>query len=632
MIKIKIEGMGIMEFPEKSRAIDVLKKISPEKEDSVIACEINGSAKDLSAEIPENASLKFLTFDDEAGMVIFRHSTAHLLAHAVVTLFPDARPTIGPVVEEGFYYDFSFRPFTAPELDDIEKKMCEIRDRSLPVERIEISMEQARKMFAGNKFKLEMIEEMGETGITAYRQGDFMDLCRGPHVPNTKSLKSFKLFKLAGAYWRGDSKREQLQRIYGISFTDDEKLSEYFKRMEEAKNRDHRRIGTEMELFSFHEEGQGFPFWHPKGTVLFNTVVEYWREAHRKAGYVEIRTPQILNRNLWERSGHYGHYLKNMYFTMIDETEHAVKPMNCPGGLLVYRNRIHSYREFPLKMAELGLVHRHELSGVLHGLFRVRAFTQDDAHIFCMPSQLKDEIIGVMNLLFEIYSTFGFKDVHIELSTRPESSIGSDEQWHASEESLGNALKEKDVAYKLNPGDGAFYGPKIDFHIKDCMGRLWQCGTIQVDFSMPERFDAVYEGHDGARHTPVMVHRAILGSIERFIGIITEHYAGKFPLWLNPSQIKILPISENQHEYSEKIMQKMKDQNLRVYADYRNETLNRKVREAQLERYNYQCIVGAREVEAGTVSVRTRKNENLGSMPVEDFINKCLDEIAARTE
>ena len=458
-----------------------------------------------------------------------------------------------------------------------------------------------------------------------------MDLCRGPHVPSTGVLRAFKLLKVAGAYWRGDQRNKQLQRIYGVSFPDQERLRAHLLALERAKERDHRKIGQEMDLFSFHDEGRGFPFWHAKGMVLRNAVVDYWREVHRRYGYVEIQTPMILNRVLWKRSGHYDHYRRNMYFTEIDEVAHAVKPMNCPGGLLVYKTRLHSYRELPLKVAELGLVHRHELSGVLHGLFRVRAFTQDDAHIFCTPEQVGEQVGEVIEMTFEIYRTFGFEDVHVELSTRPvEGSIGSDEQWENAEGMLHEALKLKGVDYKVNPGEGAFYGPKIDFHIKDCMGRSWQCGTIQLDFSMPERFSAFYEDADGQRKVPVMIHRAILGSIERFVGILIEHYAGKFPLFLSPVQVKVLPVSDKFNEYAEDVARILGENGIRVEVDTRSQTLRKKVREAQLARVNYQAIVGAREQESMSVSVRTRKNNDLGQMSIESFVDKLRSEIEAR--
>ncbi|HHW97194.1 MAG: threonine--tRNA ligase [Myxococcota bacterium] len=598
---------------------------------SILAVEVGDHRYDLMATVIPNASAKTLTFADEGGLDTFRHSSAHLMAQAVLRLFPDAKPTIGPVVEEGFYYDFGAQPFTPEDLQRIEAEMAKIVAENLPIRRIELPKEQALAQFADNPFKVEMIQELEEGTISAYQQGDFIDLCRGPHVPSTSFIKAFKLTKVAGAYWRGDINRPQLQRIYGISFPTAEELDDYLAKLQAAKERDHRRLGQEMDLFSFHEEGTGFPFWHAKGMVLKNTVVDYWRQVHHKYGYTEIQTPQILNQVLWQMSGHWDHYQKNMYFTNIDDTPHAVKPMNCPGGLLVYKAKMHSYREFPLRVAELGLVHRHELSGVLHGLFRVRAFTQDDAHIFCTPEQVKDEVVNVIRQVFEIYETFGFSDVHVELSTRPEKSIGSDEIWQIAEAGLQNALESQDISYQLNPGDGAFYGPKIDFHIRDCMGRSWQCGTIQVDFSMPERFKATYEAADGTRKTPVMIHRAILGSLERFIGILIEHYGGKFPLWLNPNQVKVVPVSDKFLDWAQTVTDALAKAGIRADLDSRKENLGRKIRDAQLQQYGYQLVIGGREAESGSVSVRLRSGEDLGAMPLDEFVNRVVTEVANRT-
>lgn len=622
-IKVSVDKVGEL-FVERGIKFSELQKILGIAGFAVL---VGDKALDLSQKIEGDCGVRFLTFDDEAGLEIFRHSSAHLLAHAVVSLFPDAKPTIGPPVEEGFYYDFAHKPFSLDDLKRIEEKMREIVDQNLPIERIELSKNEALSLFANNPFKIEMIEQLPEGSITAYRQGDFIDLCRGPHLPSTGYIKAFRLLKVAGAYWRADPNKPQLQRIYGISFPEESQLKQYLEVLEKARERDHRKIGLDMELFSFHEEGQGFPFWHPKGMVLRNQVISYWREVHRKYGYVEVQTPQILNRALWETSGHYDHYRKHMYFTIIDDVPHAVKPMNCPGGLLIYKSRLHSYREFPLKVAELGLVHRHELSGVLHGLFRVRAFTQDDAHIFCTPSQVEDVVSETIALVFEVYKTFGFQDVSVELSTRPlTGSIGSDEVWEISEKGLANALVRNSISYKINPGDGAFYGPKIDFHIKDSMGRSWQCGTIQVDFSMPERFQATYDAEDGTKKTPVMIHRAILGSLERFIGILLEHYGGKLPLFLNPVQVKILPISEKVADYANRVYKEVVKAGLRAEIDLRPETLSKRIRDAQLAHVNYQVIIGAKEMEDQTVSVRTRNNQNLGPIPIEEFLNKVLQE------
>jgi threonyl-tRNA synthetase len=625
-IELEVTGFGKVLVPSGATYLDVLKTLPIGKE--VVAVVVDNKVLDLSTKVVPNSHARFVSFDDEEGMEVFRHSSAHLLAHAVVHLFPDAKPTIGPVVEEGFYYDFASRPFSHDDLARIEDEMKRIVAQDLPIERLVLSKEEAKKIFADNPFKVELIEEIPDDFVTAYRQGDFIDLCRGPHVPRTGMLRAFKLTKVAGAYWRSNPKNPQLQRIYGISFPDQERLSQYLENLEKAKERDHRRIGQEMDLFSFHEEGQGFPFWHAKGMVLRNIIVDYWRDLHRRYGYVEISTPMILNQVLWELSGHYEHYRKNMYFTVIDDTPHAIKPMNCPGGLLIYRSRLHSYREFPLKVAELGLVHRHELSGVLHGLFRVRAFTQDDAHIFCEPFQVQEVVSEVIRMVFEVYSTFGFDDVLVELSTRPETgSIGTDEQWEQAERALMQALDASGTKFKINKGEGAFYGPKIDFHIRDCMGRSWQCGTVQVDFSMPERLQATYEARDGTRKCPVMIHRAILGSLERFIGILLEHYAGKLPLWLNPEQVRILTVSEAFEAYGKEVLEYLTKHRIRATIDSRNQTLAKKVRDAQLSRVNYQVVVGKKEEETKGVAVRTRKNENLGTMALDAFLGMLLKEI-----
>lgn len=630
-MKINVTGHGVVEVPAGSDWAAVARATQGIDIAAILAVEANEVVLDLTTPAVDGAAVKFLTFADDHGLEIFRHSSAHVLAQAVLKLFPDAKPTIGPVVEEGFYYDFFVNnPFTPEDLVRIEAEMANVVKANLPVQRIEVTKGEALKMFADNKFKVEMISELPEGGITVYKQGEFADLCRGPHVPSSGCIRAYKLIKFAGSYWRGDQAREQLQRIYGISFTNQVALDDYLQKQEEARERDHRKIGTEMELFSFHDEGAGFPFWHAKGMVLKNIVVEYWRQVHARYGYDEIQTPQILNKVLWQMSGHYENYRNNMYFTNIDDVPHAIKPMNCPGGLLVYKSRLHSYREFPLRVAELGLVHRHELSGVLHGLFRVRAFTQDDAHIFCTPLQFEAEVANVIDQVFEIYATFGFTDVRVELSTRPTKSIGSDEMWEVAEGGLRAALEMRNVDFKVNPGDGAFYGPKIDFHVRDSMGRSWQCGTIQADFSMPERFKATYEAEDGTRKVPLMLHRAILGSLERFIGILIEHFAGKFPMWLNPVQVKVLPVADKFNDYAISVVERLKAAGVRAEADLRSERLGKKIRDAQLSRVNYQVVVGGNEVESGTVSPRTRKNENLEAMTVDDFTARLVAEIASK--
>ena len=629
-MRVKIDQKGEIECDDGLSAGEILALTAPDDVGSVLAVSIDRRVADLSTIVTDGAKLKFLTFGDEAGLEVFRHSSAHLMAQAVLDLFPNAKPTIGPVVEEGFYYDFYVEtPFSEQDLKRIEKRMHYYSKKALPIERMEITREQALKMFSDNRFKVEMIRDMNGQ-ITAYKQGDFVDLCRGPHVPNTRVIHAFKLLKLAGAYWRGDSKNVQLQRIYGISFPTKEALKAHLKALEEAKERDHRRIGQQMDLFSFHDEGRGFPFWHANGMVLRRGIEGYMHEVLDAYGYTEILTPMILNRELWQRSGHYDHYRENMYFTEIDDVTHAIKPMNCPGGLLIYKNRRHSYRELPMRVSEMGLVHRHEMSGVLHGLFRVRAFTQDDAHIFCTPDQLQSEVVGVIKLIREVYATFGFNDVAVELSTRPEDSIGTDEMWENAETALRRALSDVGGEFKINAGDGAFYGPKIDFHVRDCMNRSWQCGTVQVDFSMPERFGAFYEDSDGGRKVPVMVHRAVLGSMERFIGILIEHYGGKFPLWLAPVQVKVLPISDKVMDYAKKVAETLKNSGIRVILDDRSETLRRKIRDAQLERVNYQVVVGPREAETDTVAPRTRGNQQKGPFELMEFVTMLKKEIAER--
>ncbi|HIN86986.1 MAG TPA: threonine--tRNA ligase [Myxococcales bacterium] len=595
-----------------------------------LAIEVNGQVSDLHLPIEEDASIRILTFRDDEGVEVFRHSSAHLLAQAVVSLFPDAKPTIGPVVEEGFYYDFAHPPFTEEDLGKIEQRMKELAKQKLKFKRHEASNADAIKLFSDNPYKVELIEGF-EEGTSYYSQGDdFVDLCRGPHVQHTGQIKSFKLTKLASSYWRGDAERDSLQRIYGISFPDKKLLKEHLARIEEAKKRDHRKIGREMDLFSFQPEGPGFPFWHHNGMILQNEIMAFWRQEHNALGYQKIKTPIMLNEELWHRSGHYENYKNNMYFTQIDGQGFAVKPMNCPGGLLVFNAKRHSYRELPLKVAELGLVHRHEMSGVLHGLFKMRMFTQDDAHIFCTSEQIEDQIVEVLELVQRIYGAFGFEDVHVELSTRPSKFIGEVADWDNAEAALTAALERRETQYQINPGDGAFYGPKIDFHIRDCMGRSWQCGTIQLDFNMPVRFEASYTGADNERHTPVMVHRAILGSLERFIGILVEHFAGKFPLWLAPVQAQLLPVSDKFLDYARELDSQLKAVGIRSKVDDRNETLGKKLRDAQLARVNYQLVVGEREEQSGTVSVRTRANRQLNSLSVAAFTERCQDEIASR--
>ncbi|MBT6735404.1 threonine--tRNA ligase [Candidatus Woesearchaeota archaeon] len=555
-----------------------------------------------------------------------RHSTAHLLAQAVLELFPKTKLGIGPSIENGFYYDFDIKEdFSEKDLERIEQRMKEISKKNLKIVRESKTKSEAEKILKNQPYKLELLKEL-KTEPTFYTQGDFADLCAGPHVGSTKEIKYFKLLKIAGAYWKGDSKNKMLQRIYGTVFEDRKELKNHLHMLEEAKKRDHKKLGEQLDLFTFHKEGPGFPFFHPKGTVIYNELVDFWKKIHRKHGYQEIKTPIILNNELWLKSGHWENYKENMYFTKIDKKDYAVKPMNCPGGILVYKSKLHSYKEFPLKLAELGLVHRHELSGVLNGLFRVRNFTQDDAHIYCTKEQLEDEIKKVINLTGDIYETFGLK-YELELSTRPEKSIGSAAMWSDAENSLKNALESLKLDYQLNPGDGAFYGPKIDFHIKDSLGRSWQCGTIQVDFSMPEKFDLEYDGSDNRKHRPVMVHRAILGSLERFLGIMIEHYAGKFPLWLSPVQVKIMNVNDDVLKYANKIKEELEENDIRVELDDRNESISKKVRDAQNQKINYMVTIGEKEVKAKKLAIRTRDGKVSFGISTTKFIKDLKKEI-----
>ncbi len=581
-------------------------------------------------DIGEEEKVKnYLSFADEAGREIYWHSTSHIMAQAVKRLFPEAKLAIGPAIEEGFYYDFDIpRPLTDEDLEEIEKEMRKIIQEDLPFRRKEVSKEEAQKIFAerGETYKVEILEEIEESKVTLYEQGEFLDLCRGPHVPSTGYIKAFKLLSVSGAYWRGREDNPMLQRIYGISFDSEEKLQEFLKRREEAKRRDHRRLGRELDLFSLHEEGPGFPFFHPRGMVVINALLDLWRREHLKRGYQEVKTPMILERALWEQSGHWEHYRDNMYFTKIDDRDFAIKPMNCPGGILIFKSQLHSYRELPLRWAELGLVHRHELSGVLHGLMRVRCFTQDDAHIFMEPHQVKQEIIGVIELADYFYRLFDFT-YEVELSTRPENSMGSDEMWDLATRSLEEALRELEVDYRVNPGEGAFYGPKIDFHLRDCLGRRWQCGTIQLDFAMPEKFDLYYIGEDGNRHRPVMLHRTVLGSIERFLGILIEQFAGAFPLWLAPVQVVILPIAERHIDYAREIKDIIFSEEIRVEINDENATLGAKIRKAEVEKVPYLAIIGDREMENRTLSIRKRKKGDIGSFTLDELLKNLKREI-----
>ncbi|MEF2794160.1 MAG: threonine--tRNA ligase, partial [Hydrogeniiclostridium sp.] len=583
MIQVMLKG-DAKEFEAGITAAEIAKSIGAGLYKAACACKIDGEAADLRTPLTKDCTLEILTFDSAEGKHAYWHTTAHIMAQAIGRLYPGAKFAIGPAIENGFYYDVDLEQTLTPDdLVKIEAEMKKIIKEDLPLERFELSPEDAVKLMEEKKqdYKLELIAEHSGKGekISFYQQGEYIDLCAGPHLMSTGHVKAVKLTNCTGAYWRADANNKMLQRVYGISFPKAADLDAYVTMLEEAKKRDHRKLGRDLELFTIMDEGPGFPFFLPKGMVLKNLLIDYWREIHRKAGYLEISTPMILNRSLWERSGHWDHYKQNMYTTVIDEQDFAIKPMNCPGGMLVYKTKLHSYRDLPLRMGELGLVHRHELSGALHGLMRVRCFTQDDAHIFMMPSQIKDEIKGVVNLIDSVYKTFGFQ-YHIELSTMPEDHMGAQEDWDNATEALRAAITELGYDYEVNEGDGAFYGPKLDFHLTDCLGRTWQCGTIQLDFQLPERFELEYTGEDGAKHRPIMIHRVVFGSIERFIGILTEHFAGAFPLWLSPVQVKVLPISERHHEYAEKVAAELEAAGLRVEADLRNEKIGYKIREA----------------------------------------------------
>ena len=632
-MKITLKDESIMEVDMGSTPYEVATKISMGLAKKALGAIVNGQSVDLTKAINEDCTLEILTFEDEKGRCNLRHSASHILAQAVKKLYPNAKLAIGPAIDNGFYYDFDLEePFTPEALEDIEKEMDRIVKDSLSIERFELPREEAIAFMKEKQepYKVELIEDLPEGEIISfYKQGDFVDLCAGPHVPTTAYVKAFKLISIAGAYWRGDSNKKMLQRIYGTAFPKKKELDEYLEKIEEAKKRDHRKIGKELKLFTIMDEGPGFPFFLPKGVTLKNELISYWRELHKKYGYVEIETPIILNQQLWETSGHWYHYRDNMYTLKIDEENYAIKPMNCPGGMLVYKSETHSYRDLPIRAAEMGRVHRHELSGALHGLMRVRAFTQDDAHIFMLPEQIKDEIKGVIKLVNEIYTRFGFK-YKVELSTKPENSMGSEEEWKVAEDSLQGALDELQMEYKINVGDGAFYGPKIDFHLEDSIGRTWQCGTIQLDFQLPQRFDLSYIGKDGEKHKPIVIHRAILGSIERFIGILTEHFAGKFPTWLAPVQVKILPISDKFMNYAKSVEEQLNGKNIRVELDDRAEKIGYKIREARNERVPYIMVIGEKEERENTVSLRSRKNGEEGSITLDNFISKVKDEIDNR--
>ena len=630
---ITLKDGSTKEYDQAMSVLDIAKDISEGLARVACAGEVDGELVDLRTVVDKDCNLNILTFESEGGAWAFHHTTSHIMAQAIKRLYPDVKLAIGPSVADGFYYDVdSETPLTAEDLVKIEAEMKKIVKEALPITRFTKSREEAIAYFKEKEepYKVELIEDLPEDAeISFYQQGEFVDLCAGPHLMSTKPVKAFKLTSLAGAYWRGSEKNKMLTRIYGTSFTKKADLEEYLNRMEEAKKRDHRKLGKELGLFMMREEGPGFPFFLPKGMVLKNTLLDYWREIHRKNGYVEISTPIMLSRHLWETSGHWDHYKENMYTTVIDDTDFAIKPMNCPGGILVYQSEPRSYRDLPLRMGELGLVHRHEKSGQLHGLMRVRCFTQDDAHIFMMPEQIRDEIKGVARLIDEVYQLFGFK-YHVELSTRPEDSMGSDEDWEMATEALRGALDDLGLPYVVNEGDGAFYGPKIDFHLVDCIGRTWQCGTIQLDFQLPLRFNCEYIGADGEKHRPIMIHRVAFGSIERFIGILIEHFAGAFPTWLSPVQVKVLPISDKYMEYGEKVKAALEAANIRTEIDTRAEKIGYKIREARLQKIPYMLVVGAKEEEENTVSVRSRFAGDEGAKSLDDFIAAITEEIKNR--
>ena len=630
-IKINLRG-DEREFARGISGYEVAQSIGAGLAKAACAVAINGETADLRTPIEQDCALSILTFDDEAGKHAFWHTGSHVLAQAIQHLYPQALFTIGPAIDNGFYYDIDCDVTFTPEiLADIEAEMQRIIKEDIAIERYELSREEALEMMKNNPYKVELISELPEgEAISFYRQGDFTDLCAGPHLMSTGRLGAVKLLNVTGAYWRADANNKMLQRVYGIAFPKKSQLTEYLEMLEEAKKRDHRRIGKELGLFSFTDDGPGFPFFLPKGMVLRNALIDYWREIHKRYGYVEISTPAILNRRLWERSGHWDHYKKNMYTTVIDDEDFAVKPMNCPGGMLVYRMEPHSYRELPLRVGELGLVHRHELSGALHGLFRVRCFTQDDAHIFMTREQMKEEIKNVTRLLDEVYSLFGL-EYTIELSTMPEDHLGAIEDWQFAEATLQEAIEEMGKEFVINEGDGAFYGPKLDFHISDCLKRTWQCGTIQLDFQLPERFELEYVGEDGEKHRPVMIHRVALGSIERFIGVITEHFAGAFPTWLAPVQAVVVPISEKHHEYAKKVQEALAAEGIRVNCDMRNEKMGYKIREAQLQKVPYMLVVGDKEAEADSVSLRSRKQGDEGAHALADVVSRIAEEVRSRS-
>ncbi len=633
MVNIKLKDGSVIQTEEGLTVKEIAEKLSHNLAKMALGASVDGKIVGLTQKIESDCELTIITFADPEGKQLYWHTSSHIMAQAVKRLYPTAKLAIGPAIANGFYYDFDFEtPLTADDFAKIEKEMNKITAQNFPIERFELPRAEALEFMKDEPYKKELIENLPDDAVISfYKQGEFTDLCAGPHLASTGMVKVFKLLSLAGAYWRGDEKNKMLQRVYAISFTKQDELQAYLDFIEDAKRRDHRKIGKELDLFDIYDEGPGFPFFLPKGMILRNQLEDFWREEHRKNGYQEIKTPMILNKELWLRSGHWDHYKNNMYTTVIDDQDFAIKPMNCPGGMLVFKRKVHSYRDLPQRMAELGLVHRHEKSGTLHGLMRVRCFTQDDAHIFMTPEQIESEILGVINMIDKFYSVFGFK-YNIELSTRPEDSMGSDEAWEQATSALKNALEANGKPYKINEGDGAFYGPKIDFHLQDCIGRTWQCGTIQLDFQMPERFDLSYIGADGEKHRPVMIHRVIFGSIERFIGILTEHYAGAFPLWLAPVQVRVLSINERCADYVNDVCAKLESAGIRVESDLRNEKIGFKIREAQLQKIPYMLVVGDKEAQENKVAVRSRKSQNSVVVDVDTFIAQAVQEIEQKLQ
>ena len=629
-VKVTLKDGSVKEFAAGSSYLEIAKSLNQKLGKQALLAVVDGVNKDLSDTIEKDATVEFITPDSKEGLHAIRHTASHVMAQAIQHLFPDVKFAIGPAIDNGFYYDMdSEHVFTPEDLREIEKEMAKIVKQNIPLVRSEVPRKDALARFAAEKeiYKVELINDLPEDAvISLYTQGDFTDLCAGPHCPSTGRVKAFKLMSIAGAYWRGNEKNKMLQRIYGTAFPSKEELDDYLHMLEEAEKRDHRKLGKELDIFSMHDEGPGFPFFHPNGMRIRNAILEYWHQVHRKYHYEQVMTPMIMNRDLWIRSGHWDHYRENMYFTKIDDMDYAIKPMNCPGGMLVYNSHPHSYKELPLRYAELGLVHRHELSGALHGLFRVRCFTQDDAHIFMTPEQIQPEITNVIKLFNEVYSTFGLK-YHAELSTRPENSMGDDASWELATEGLRKALEANHLDYIINEGDGAFYGPKIDFHLQDSIGRTWQCGTIQLDMQLPEKFNCEYTGEDGLKHRPVMIHRVVYGSIERFIGILIEHFAGSFPVWMAPNQVRVMPITDKQLDYAKEVNDKLFELGYRTQLDDRNEKIGKKIREAQVQKVPFMLIVGEKEVESRTVAVRQRHGGDLGAMSLEDFIARMQKDI-----